>query len=75
MPNIQDVAIFGESHSMLGQIVVAKVVLQQDETLESVKKRIRQACQRHLAAYKVPTKVILADSPLHNSRQKKIRKE
>jgi acyl-CoA synthetase (AMP-forming)/AMP-acid ligase II len=75
MANIQDVAVFGEKHSMLGQIVVAKVALVEDETIESVKRRIRHSCQGQLAAYKVPTKVILADGPLHNQRQKKIRKE
>lgn len=73
--NIQDVAVFGEKHSMLGQIVVAKVVLVESEPLESVKKRIRHACQEHLTSFKVPTKVILAEGPLHSSRQKKIRKE
>jgi acyl-CoA synthetase (AMP-forming)/AMP-acid ligase II len=69
--NIQDVAVFAEKHSLLGQIVVAKVVL----VKESVKKRIRKECQIHLASYKVPAKVILAVGPLHSSRQKKIRKE
>lgn len=73
--NIQDVAVFGEKHSMLGQIVVAKVVLVENEPLSDVKKRIRHACQEHLTAFKVPTKVILAEGPLHSSRQKKIRKE
>jgi acyl-CoA synthetase (AMP-forming)/AMP-acid ligase II len=73
--NIQDVAVFGEKHSMLGQIVVAKVVLMENEPLSDVKKRIRNACQEHLTAFKVPTKVILAEGPLHSSRQKKIRKE
>lgn len=73
--NIQDVAVFAEKHSLLGQIVVAKVVLVKDESLESVKKRIRKECQIHLSSYKVPTKVILAVGPLHSSRQKKIRKE
>jgi catechol 2,3-dioxygenase-like lactoylglutathione lyase family enzyme len=37
------VAIFGEKHALLGQIVVAKVLLQTPETLEVVKKRIRAA--------------------------------
>jgi len=73
--NIQDVAVFGEKHSMLGQIVVAKVVLVENEPLSDVKKRIRHVCQEHLSAFKVPTKVILAEGPLHSSRQKKIRKE
>ncbi len=75
IPNIKDVAVFGEKHVLLGQIVVAKVVLEEDEPIESVKKRIRQICQGQLTPFKVPTKVILAEGPLHSSRQKKIRRE
>jgi acyl-coenzyme A synthetase/AMP-(fatty) acid ligase len=75
MDNIQDVAVFGEKHALLGQIVVAKVVLEQEEALESVKKRIRQECLKHLTSFKVPAKVVLAEGVLHSVRQKKIRRE
>ena len=75
MENIQDVAVFGEKHALLGQIVVAKVVLDTRETLESVKKRVRHACLSKLASFKVPAKVILAEGVLHSARQKKIRRE
>jgi acyl-CoA synthetase (AMP-forming)/AMP-acid ligase II len=74
LENIEDVAIFGEKHALLGQIVVAKILLQTPETLEVVKKRIRVACNARLASYKTPTKVILVESQLHNARQKKIRR-
>ena len=73
--NVQDVAVFGESHRLLGQIVVAKVVLAHPEAIESVKKRIRQACLAKLATYKVPAKVLLSEGVLHSVRQKKIRRE
>jgi acyl-CoA synthetase (AMP-forming)/AMP-acid ligase II len=75
MDNIRDVAVFGEKHALLGQIVVAKVVLEQEEALESVKKRIRQECLKHLTSFKVPAKVVLAEGVLHSVRQKKIRRE
>lgn len=75
LDNIQDVAVFGEKHNLLGQIVVAKIVLDAPEAVESVKKRVRQACLAQLAAFKVPTKVILAEGVLHSVRQKKIRRE
>lgn len=75
LENVQDVAVFGEKHALLGQIVVAKIVLDQSETVESVKKRVRQACLAKLSNFKVPTKVILTDGVLHSSRQKKIRRE
>ena len=72
--NIQDVAVFGEKHALLGQIVVAKVVLKNQEPVEIVKKRVRLICLGKLASYKVPTKVILVDGVLHSVRQKKIRR-
>lgn len=74
MENIQDVAVYGEKHNLLGQIVVAKVILENSETADSVKRRIREACLGKLASYKVPAKVILSEGVLHSSRQKKIRR-
>lgn len=71
--NVHDVAVFGERHALLGQVVVAKIVLEQPESVESVKKRVRQACLAQLASFKVPVKVVLAEGELHSSRQKKIR--
>jgi acyl-CoA synthetase (AMP-forming)/AMP-acid ligase II len=73
--NVHDVAVFGEKHSMLGNIVVAKIVLIEPEAVESVKKRVRHACLGKLSAFKVPTKVIVTEDVLHSSRQKKIRRE
>lgn len=72
--NVKDVAVFGEQHNLLGQIVVAKIILHQPETVESVKKRVRQACLAQLASFKVPAKVMLAEGVLHSTRQKKIRR-
>jgi acyl-coenzyme A synthetase/AMP-(fatty) acid ligase len=75
LDNIKDVAIFGEKHALLGQIVVAKVLLDAPEALDSLKKRIRQACIKKLSPYKLPSKIILSKELLYNSRQKKIRRE
>jgi acyl-CoA synthetase (AMP-forming)/AMP-acid ligase II len=75
MDNIQDVSVFGEKNAILGQIVVAKLVLKIPETVESVKRRVRHTCLKKMASFKVPTKVILADGDLYSARQKKIRRE
>lgn len=72
--NIKDVAVFGEKNPLLGQIVVAKVLLEQSESLENVKKRIRHECMAKLVSFKVPSKVIITEDVLHNNRQKKIRR-
>lgn len=73
--NVRDVAVFGEYHNLLGQIVVAKIVLDKAEALDSLKKRARQACLLQLASFKVPAKVMVAEGVLHSARQKKIRRE
>jgi acyl-CoA synthetase (AMP-forming)/AMP-acid ligase II len=72
--NVADVAVHGERHALLGQVVVATCVLDRPEPVESVKKRVRQACSGQLATYKVPVKVVLADGPLHTARHKKVRR-
>jgi acyl-coenzyme A synthetase/AMP-(fatty) acid ligase len=74
LDNIHDVAVVGEAHPLLGQIVVAKVVLQAPEAADDLKRRIRTACRAHLAAYKAPAKVVITEESFHTARQKKIRR-
>ena len=74
LENIKDVAVYGEAHSMLGQIVVAKVQLQRPEALDSLKYRIRSQCRKTLSNFKIPSKVLISDAALYTDRQKKSRK-
>jgi acyl-CoA synthetase (AMP-forming)/AMP-acid ligase II len=74
LENVSDVAVYGEPHPMLGNIVVAKVLTQQPESVSNLKRRIRAACLTGLANYKVPAKVYLASGPLYSARQKKHRR-
>ena len=74
LDNILDVAVIGEAHPLLGQIVVAKVALQAPEDPDALKRRIRVACRAALAAFKAPSKVIITEESLHTARQKKIRR-
>jgi acyl-CoA synthetase (AMP-forming)/AMP-acid ligase II len=73
LDNVSDVAVFGEPHPLLGNVVVAKVLTQTPEGVSDLKRRIRAACSVQLANYKVPAKVVLADGPLYTARQKKRR--
>jgi len=74
LPNVEDVAVHGEAHPLLGQIVVAKVVTTEPETAAALKLRIRQGCASRLAAFKLPTKVLLVDrDDLYSVRLKKKR--
>lgn len=74
LDNIHDVAVVGEAHPLLGQIVVAKVVLRAPEPADDLKRRIRAACRAHLAAYKAPAKVTITEESFHTARQKKVRR-
>lgn len=74
LPNISDVAVHGESHPILGQIVVAKIATVEEEEVGALKARIRVGCREKLAPYKIPSKVIIAEGNLHSARHKKVRK-
>lgn len=74
LDNVVDVAVHGEAHALLGQIVVARVALGAPEPADGLKRRVRQACLAKLASYKAPAKVLATDEPLHTARQKKVRR-
>jgi acyl-coenzyme A synthetase/AMP-(fatty) acid ligase len=74
LDNVRDVAVFGEPNKLLGQIVVVKVRLNAPEALQALKRRIRAACHRKLAPYKVPAKVLVSEEDLYTARQKKSRR-
>jgi acyl-CoA synthetase (AMP-forming)/AMP-acid ligase II len=74
MDNIEDVAVRGEPHSIVGQIIVARVNLKEPRDEKMVLKDIRQHCRTKLPSYKIPIKVEMTQEPLTSSRQKKVRK-
>ena len=73
-PNIDDVVVVGERHALLGQIVVARVRLAENEPIDAVRLRVRRACRERLSAYKVPTKVELLAQDIYSARFKKLRR-
>ncbi len=74
MEGVEDVAVMGEKHALLGQIVTAHVKLSTGESLEQFRMRMRQYCAGTLARFKVPQKVYLVDRASHTDRFKKLRK-
>ena len=73
-PNVDDVVVVGEKHALLGQIVVARVLLRQTEPLPALRLRLRQACLARLASFKVPVRVELLDQQIYSARFKKMRR-
>lgn len=73
MDNVQEVAVFGKPHPMMGQIVAARFNLKTPEPLADFKRRMGAFCKERLAAYQVPRLVELSDDDQYGSRFKKLR--
>jgi long-chain acyl-CoA synthetase len=71
--NIKDAAVMGEKHALMGHIVVAKVILNIPEELDTLKSRIRAFCKERLSAYKIHMKVEIVTKQLYNARFKRVR--
>ena len=73
LPNVEDVAVCGESSPITGQIVVATIRLTAPEEAAAFKTRMKRFCADRLASYKIPAKVRFVDT-LHSERFKKVRR-
>jgi len=74
MDSVLDVMVYGEKHPFTGNIVCAKVYLDNDVEKVSYIKQIKLHCKEKLALYKVPIKIIIVDEPFSSDRFKKKRK-
>jgi acyl-CoA synthetase (AMP-forming)/AMP-acid ligase II len=75
VPNVRDVAVRGQPNPITGQIVVARVNLQEPETLDSLRGRIREFCRARLPAFKIPARIEIAAEDQYSARFKKNRIE
>jgi acyl-coenzyme A synthetase/AMP-(fatty) acid ligase len=73
MDNVQEVAVFGKAHPMMGQIVAARFNLKVPEPLADFKRRLGAFCKDRLAAYQIPRLVEIAEGDQYGSRFKKLR--
>jgi acyl-coenzyme A synthetase/AMP-(fatty) acid ligase len=73
MPEIVDCLVYGEASSIVGQIVVADVVVRPGVDAASLKKVMRGFCQGKLENYKIPVKVKVVDRTNFTARYKKVR--
>jgi long-chain acyl-CoA synthetase len=73
MPGVKEVIVDGEPHPITGNIVRARVSLDSEELLSDFRKRLRAFCKDRLPMFKIPQKVEIVQSPMHNARFKKQR--
>jgi long-chain acyl-CoA synthetase len=72
LPFVQEAVVRGESHPMMGQIVVARVVVREMDASEAARS-IRMHCASKLARYKVPVKIDMASTSAVGDRHKAMR--
>ena len=75
LENVEDVAVFGKAHPMMGQIVAARFKLRSPESLELFKRRMNAFCRERLANYQIPRLVELTEEEQFGARFKKRRHE
>ena len=73
LDNVEEVTVFGEKNSIMGNIVCAKVKLSQQEDKKQFIRRLKIYCKDQMQSFKIPVKVIIDDKEQHNERFKKIR--
>ena len=73
MPHVNDCVVFGENNPITGQMVVAKVLYDEDIKLSELKKLVVEFCKEKLTRYKIPAKVIKMSESEFTERFKKKR--
>ncbi|WP_321518071.1 class I adenylate-forming enzyme family protein [uncultured Bacteroides sp.] len=73
MERVKDCIVFGESNPITGQIVVAKILFDEDISVSDAKKKVTLFCQGKLERYKIPVRVLLMKEVEFSERFKKKR--
>ena len=74
LDNVVDATVRGQANPITGQMVVARLTLAQEEPLNELRQRVRQACKEVLESYKVPAKIEVSSGPQYGDRFKRMRR-
>lgn len=72
--NIRDALVFGESNPLMGQVVAARVVLDDAEPLRELTGRVRRHMAERLERFKIPARIEIVDETSVSARFKKVRR-
>lgn len=72
-PIVLQASVSGERHALVGQIVVARIVLAQGVEPSYARKEIVQFCRDRMDRFKIPTKLVFVDEVQVSDRFKKVR--
>lgn len=73
MPHVSDCIVYGEKNPIVGQMVVAKILYDEDIKLSELKKLVTAFCKDKLTRYKIPAKVVKMSEAEYTERFKKKR--
>lgn len=73
LDNVRDALVLGEPNMLTGQIVAAYLNLKEPEPLDSVRRRVREACRGRMPAFKIPARIEVVDEAQYSVRFKKNR--
>lgn len=59
-PAVKEAVVIGQKHKLLGEIPIAKVVLNQDFIV--TKSELQRYCSRHLEEHKIPAEIVITDN-------------
>ena len=75
LDEIVAVAVSGRAHSLMGQIVTARVLLRPGVDTAKAEALVRRHCRSRLPRHKIPVTVDVATGPLSSDRQKILRRD
>ena len=73
MGNIAEVTIFGKKNAITGNIVCAKIRLENPSDPKEFSKTLKKFCRKRLQSFKVPVKIELVEQKQYSARFKKIK--
>jgi acyl-coenzyme A synthetase/AMP-(fatty) acid ligase len=74
-PNVREATVYGGPHPIVGQVVLARISLEEPEPSESVTERLRAHCVKRLQKFKVPVRfAVVAEGAQRSDRFKKVRR-
>ncbi|HIB43923.1 MAG TPA: acyl--CoA ligase [Nitrospina sp.] len=73
MDNIAEVTIFGKKNAITGNMVCAKIRLENPSDPKEFSKTLKKFCRKRLQSFKVPVKIEIEEQKQYSARFKKIK--
>ena len=73
LDNIVEAVVYGERNPITGNMVCARVALENAEDPKTLTRRVKEHCAKRLQRFKIPVKVVVVSAPEYTERFKKRR--